>query len=63
MQRLGVGVVGIGWVAIQHLTAFARNPNARIVLLCSRDEGRARKRLDQEYAETRHILKELGFAR
>lgn len=47
MRKLGVGVVGIGWVAIQHLTAFARNPNARIVLLATRDEARARKRLEE----------------
>ena len=46
MKTLGVGVVGIGWVAMQHLTAFSRNANARIVTLCGRDEGRARKRLD-----------------
>jgi predicted dehydrogenase len=45
MKPLGVAVVGVGWVAIQHLTAFARNPDARIVALCSRDEGRARGRL------------------
>src|SRR5688572_15778876 len=45
MRTLGVGVVGIGWVAVQHLTAFARNPHARVVMLCGRDEARARKRL------------------
>ena len=47
MRTLGVGVVGIGWVAMQHLTAFSRNPHARIVMLCGRDEGRAKKRLDE----------------
>jgi predicted dehydrogenase len=44
-RPLGVGLVGVGWVAVQHLQAFARNPHARIVALCSRDERRARERL------------------
>lgn len=42
---LGVGLVGVGWVAAQHLQAFQANPHARIVALCGRDEKRARKRL------------------
>ena len=45
MRTLGVGLVGVGWVAAQHLRAFSHNPHARIVALCSRDERRARKRL------------------
>lgn len=44
-HRLGVGIVGIGWVAVEHLRAFARNPHVRVTLLCTRDEARARKRL------------------
>jgi predicted dehydrogenase len=43
---LGVGLVGVGWVAVQHLQAFRNNPHARIVLLCTRNERRARARLD-----------------
>jgi predicted dehydrogenase len=46
-RPLGVAVVGIGWVAVQHLTAFLRNPHARVVFLCSRNEARARGRLKQ----------------
>jgi predicted dehydrogenase len=46
MQKLGVAVVGIGWVAIQHLTAFARNPHARVTFLVGRNEGRARARIE-----------------
>ena len=45
MRTLGVGLVGVGWVASQHLAAFANNPNCRVVALCGRDESRARKRL------------------
>lgn len=44
---LGVGIIGIGWVATQHLTAFQRNPHARVEYLCSRDERRARERLER----------------
>lgn len=42
---LGVGVVGIGWVAIEHLRAFLRNPDVAVVALCTRNEARARERL------------------
>jgi len=42
---LGVGLVGPGWVAAQHLQAFQANPRTRIVALCGRDEARARERL------------------
>jgi predicted dehydrogenase len=43
--RLGVGVVGIGWVAVEHLRAFLSNPQVTVVALCSRNEARARQRL------------------
>jgi predicted dehydrogenase len=45
MQTLGVGIVGIGWVATQHLTAFMQNPHARVRYLCGRNAARVRKRL------------------
>ena len=44
-KALGVGLVGPGWVAAQHLQAFQANPHTRIVAVCGRDEVRARKRL------------------
>jgi predicted dehydrogenase len=47
ISTLGVGVVGIGWVAIQHLTAFLKNPHARVLYLCGRSEARARERLER----------------
>ncbi len=43
---LGVGLVGVGWVAVQHLQAFRNNPHTRVRLLCTRDERRARARLE-----------------
>jgi predicted dehydrogenase len=44
---LGIGIVGIGWCAAQHIRAFQKNPHARIVALCGRDEGRVRTSLTQ----------------
>lgn len=47
MQTLGIGIVGIGWVAMQHLTAFLHNPQARVLYLCGRNRARVQARLDQ----------------
>jgi predicted dehydrogenase len=44
-RQLGVAVCGIGWCASQHISAFARNPHARVILLCARDVARARANL------------------
>jgi predicted dehydrogenase len=44
-EPLGVGVTGIGWCAAQHIKAFQKNPNTRIVMLHGRDEARARANL------------------
>jgi predicted dehydrogenase len=44
-QTLGVGIVGIGWVAMEHLRSFLRNPHVRVELLCDRDAEGARKRV------------------
>ncbi len=51
-RTLGVGIVGIGWCATQHIRAFLNNPRARLVLLCTRDEARARARLAESGLET-----------
>ncbi|HJZ72900.1 MAG TPA: Gfo/Idh/MocA family oxidoreductase [Vicinamibacterales bacterium] len=44
-RQLGVAVCGIGWCASQHIRAFMRNPQARLVFLCARDADRARANL------------------
>ncbi|PYR56247.1 MAG: hypothetical protein DMF85_17210 [Acidobacteria bacterium] len=54
-RPLGVAVVGIGWVAVQHITAFRRNPHARVVLLCTRDERRAAERLRTAGVTLEHV--------
>jgi predicted dehydrogenase len=45
VRTLGVGLVGVGWVATQHLRAFQANPQCRVVALCGRNEARARGKL------------------
>jgi predicted dehydrogenase len=46
-QPLGVGIVGIGWVATQHLKAFLANPATRVLWLCGRDVRRTRATLER----------------
>ena len=46
-ETLGVGIVGIGWCAAQHITAFNHNAHAEVRLLCGRDEGRVRASLER----------------
>jgi len=51
-HTLGVGIVGIGWVAMEHLRAFLRNPHVQVRWLCDRDEDRARIRLKESGLDT-----------
>jgi predicted dehydrogenase len=45
LETLGIGIVGVGWVAGEHVKAYLKNPNTRIVAVCGRDEGRAREKV------------------
>jgi predicted dehydrogenase len=47
MQTLGIGIVGMGWVAMQHLTAFLQNPHAKVRYLCGRNRARIEERLER----------------
>lgn len=40
-RKLGVGIVGLGWVAGEHLKAWQANPHSEVVALCSRDRAKA----------------------
>lgn len=51
-RTLGVGIVGMGWCAMQHIRAFQSNPRVHIALLCTRDEARASSRLAESGLET-----------
>ena len=42
MEKYGVGIIGAGWVAGEHLRAFNANPHVEIVALCGRNEARAK---------------------
>jgi predicted dehydrogenase len=43
-RRLGVLILGAGWVSSQHIAAFRNNPRAEIVGICSRTRAGAEKR-------------------
>jgi len=47
MRTLGVGIVGIGWCAAQHISAFQKNGRAAVLALCGRDERRVRATLER----------------
>ena len=36
MRRLGVGIIGTGWVSREHIKAFNKNPNTKVLAVCSR---------------------------
>ncbi len=40
-DKLGVAILGTGWVSNEHIKAFQRNPHTRVVALLSRDRLRA----------------------
>jgi predicted dehydrogenase len=49
-HKLGVGIVGIGWVAHEHIRAYVQNPHCQVVALASHD------RQNGEAARERHGL-------
>ena len=40
-EKMGVAVLGTGWVAGEHIRAFQQNPHTEVVALLSRDKARA----------------------
>ncbi len=44
-EPYGVLVLGAGWVASQHIAAFAANPSARVLAVCSRSIESAQRRI------------------
>ena len=46
-DEMGVGLIGPGWVANEHIRAFNNNPHTRMVAVCSRDLGRAQGAIDE----------------
>ena len=48
MKTYGVGVFGIGWVAGEHIKAFAQNPHTEVRALASRRRASAQAAKDQQ---------------
>lgn len=38
MNDINVGIVGLGWVAGAHISAFNKIPGAKVTAVCSRRE-------------------------
>ena len=52
MEKLGVGIVGPGWVAGEHVKAYLRNPHTKVVAICGRDEAKTREAVKKRLGET-----------
>jgi predicted dehydrogenase len=42
MDKMGVGIVGAGWVAGEHVKAFEANPHTEVTAVCARREEQAK---------------------
>ena len=40
-NRIGIGIIGIGWVAHEHIKAWKNNPHCEIVALSSHSQENA----------------------
>lgn len=47
MQQYGVGIVGMGWVAGEHMRAWANHPQARVVGCVSRTREGAQRKIQE----------------
>jgi predicted dehydrogenase len=47
MKSIGVGIVGAGWVSSEHIKAYERNPETRVVGIYSRTPEKAATRLSE----------------
>lgn len=41
MRKLGVGMIGTGWVSGEHIKAFQKNEHTEVIGICSREKSRA----------------------
>ena len=41
MVKYGVGIIGAGWVAGEHIRAFRDHPDTEVVAIAARDKDRA----------------------
>jgi predicted dehydrogenase len=47
MKNLKAAVVGTGWVAGEHMSAYRVNPHTELVAVCSRTKGSAERKLNE----------------
>jgi len=47
MSKMGVGIVGTGWVSGEHIRAFTKNPHTKVVAVCGRSAAKARAKVDE----------------
>lgn len=45
MAELGVGIVGAGWVAGEHIKSYEKNPHCRVTAICSRTRASAERKV------------------
>jgi len=50
MEKLGVGIIGTGWVSGEYLRAFQANPHTEVLGLVSRDRARAKAKAEAYHA-------------
>ena len=53
--KLGVGVVGIGWVSHQHIDTLVKNPHTEVVGLCSASRENAENAKEEHGLANAHI--------
>src|SRR5438046_3444623 len=47
VEQLGVGVIGLGWVAGEHVKAYQHEPRTKVVAVAGRDPAKTRARADE----------------
>ena len=53
--KLGVGVVGIGWVSHQHIDTLVKNPHTEVVGLCSASRENAENAKEEHGLANAHV--------
>lgn len=60
MAKLGVGMIGTGWVSAEHIKAFQQNPHTEVVGICSRETARADAQAKEFGLENCRAYNDLG---
>lgn len=49
MDKLGVGIVGTGWVSDEYIRSFSMNPRTEVRAICSRSKEKASQKALQHH--------------